>query len=331
MVQIAMRAPSGDNLQPWIIIPDKTYSKFILDSKPKTNDFFDVCMTATQISCGAFLETFKIAALEFGYELDIKFDLDIKSTKIADLKFVKCSSVSIKNNKYNSELFNTIYNRVINKSFYDRHAYISEQVISEIEDVFKEYSIFKFIHFSDLKDGMAKEKISEYCYRADLVRSEIRLAHESFMSSVRGSESTEEELRTGIDYRSLEFGKFSKYLLKIVKSWSVMKYFVKFGFNKKIISDSTLKPLQSTNDLFFMYMNSKSKENFVRSGMVVQRIWLILSKSGFSVQPFASMTFLMRKLNYLNGSEYNESQKNELIDIIEKMKKIVSEKSGEKV
>lgn len=306
IMKLAGRSPSGDNMQPWRVYTKNNFNSFILMAEILENDFFDINNTATFISCGCFLETLRIASLKFGFKLSIKYDLDESSLKIADVSFINFPSG--KDLVSNSKLVDVINKRYICRDSFDSKLSVPKLALLEIEKELSKNSMFKVKHFSKVDCG--RDEIVNTCSDADVIRFETYGAHKTFFDSLRFSKK-EINSGDGMDYRTLGVNFFAKLIFKLLSKWNIVKFLIKVGAHKSIVRNITFSSLNSSNDLFFLYFDYTkkiSKKDYILTGEIGQRVWLILAKYNIFVQPFASMTFLLRRLNSFSGEGFSDEQ-----------------------
>ncbi|MCA9459761.1 MAG: hypothetical protein KC550_04400, partial [Nanoarchaeota archaeon] len=309
IIKCAIQAPSGDNLQPWIIKPKSNFNSFDLSLETEKDDFFDVDNTASFISTGTFLENLKIAALEEGFKTEIKFiDNDINSLNIAEIKFEK-TEINKKNNK--NELYKYIFKRATIRGNYSKKN-LEKEFFKEIEEVFKNEKNCKISFFQKNK------KLQKILFKADLIRLITKKAQETLYHNVRWNKKEVEKTRTGLDYRTLGIPAFPKLTLKLLSSWPFEKFIYYTKLNYLIADGAINKPLNNSEGIGILSINNYSKLDFIKAGMKLENIWLHLSKYDAYLQPFATITFFIRIIEKKNGDGFNEKQ-------IEKLKKLKNE------
>ncbi|MCA9495574.1 MAG: hypothetical protein KC589_01415 [Nanoarchaeota archaeon] len=299
IIKCAIQAPSGDNLQPWIIKPDKDFNSFNLSIKSEEDDFFDVDNTASFLSTGTFLKNLEIAAIEEGFEIKIKYhDNDMKSLNIGKIHFEKST-------KKKDELYKYIFKRATLRTNYLKEN-LETEFFKEIEEIFKEEKSSKIYFFKRNK------KLQKIIFKADLIRLFTKKAHITLFKNIRWSKKEVEETKTGLDYRTLGIPAFPKLTLKMLSSWAFENFIHYTKLNYLVVDGAINKPLNNSEGIGILTINNYSKLEFINSGIKLQNIWLKLTKYKSYLQPFASITFFIRTIEKKDGVGFSKKQIEEL-------------------
>ncbi|MBS3071749.1 hypothetical protein J4408_02055 [Candidatus Pacearchaeota archaeon] len=306
IIQAGIQAPSGDNIQPWKVISGINFDSFTLKFVKHKKDFFDVNNFATFLSCGAFLENMSIATEKFGFKSIISINNNNKSDIIAEIKF-KPNNKAKANNLY-QEIFKRSTSRVSYKK--DK---LSKNFYNGIKNFQRKNKFAKIRLF----DGN-NEKLKDIIYIADIIRLGTKGAHETLAANIR---ITKEEInrRDGLDYRTLGIPFAQKLTSRLLKSWAFAKLAEKTKLNRIMAYVSTRKLLNDSSGIAILTINKNSKETAIKAGMLIERIWLLLTKYNGYSQPFAALSFFLKRIKLLNAEGFTKKQKNKLIKLKEEL------------
>ncbi len=298
LMNCGIQAPSGDNAQPWNI---KTKdSTILIELDPLAdNSFFNYNQIASNMACGAVIENIRISATAFGLETSVQyFPFTDNHNVLAVLAF-----------KYNHVkediLHKSIWKRHTNRSKYNG-TIISKEQCTILKDSLKTIDNASLLLFTD-KTKISK--IAQLVYQADIIRTERKDIHEHLISMLRFTDEEAFKTKDGLPIKNLEIGLQGEFFLKITRSWNVMKTMNKLGISKVIANESKKGALQASAIGMLKYKKSNSKEQFIESGIGLERVWLTANMLGISFQPMAALPFF--KMRWNMGEKNNFSAKHQ--------------------
>lgn len=282
----ARKAPSGDNLQNWKVEVMKNWKGFVLRIGSFEEDFFDIKGMASYFSCGCFLKNAEISALKYGYKMNVSICSDEDDFKVARIVFVKAKS--------GDKLFEEIGKRVTCRTVYDG----KDLPVEFYEDVGELRGRYPELESIFIKRGCGFfRRIVDVLYKADVIRMFNKFAASSTSSTVRYSARDVEESKTGLDCRLLGVPIFPKQSVKMTFNHGVLKIFKKIGF--KFPSYVAAKRLlDSSPGIGCIFIKDVSPSSAVEAGMFFQELWLILTKYGGCLHPFATLPFFSLKIEH---------------------------------
>jgi len=91
ILEAAVRAPSGDNVQPWEFKVSEGYTRIDLYNLPeKDNSYYNYNQLASYIAHGAVIENIAIASGHLGYKAEINlFPDDGRLNLVASIELIK--------------------------------------------------------------------------------------------------------------------------------------------------------------------------------------------------------------------------------------------------
>lgn len=279
ILKAGILAPSGDNVQPWkFSIQENSISVRLHPEADRS--FFNVKQIASIISCGAVVENLRIASTAFGLEGDVSYpDSADNPNLMAKVDFHY-------KGRDRDTLHGEIWNRCTNRKIYDKRPVPRELLADLAAQAAPEASGIR-PHFlterSDLK------RLSKLVYKVDRIRTEHRPLHEHLVKMIRFSNKDALERRDGFPLKNLEAGLAGEIFLKLTRPWRVMNAMNKVGVARLVALHSAQAILGSSGAALITASGFGLKD-FLMGGQVLERLWLLLTRHGVSVEPMTAIT-----------------------------------------
>lgn len=286
LLQAAVRAPSGDNCQPWGFSVAGRTLRLLLD--PAVDDsFFNVAQIASWISCGAAAENLVLAAGRYGLSARVAMnsadraglDIDLTSTGVAE-----------------DPLQRFIWERHTNRTRYDGRP-LEVNVQARIEAAAEHHGARLLL----LTERKPIREAARLVAAADTIRSSHRELHEHLMRMIRFTSREALARRDGFPLRNLEAGPAGEWLLRRTRPWPVMAVMNRLGLGR-MISQISYQGMCSASAIGLLKIQGRLPADFVRGGRALERVWLTATSLGWDFQPMTAIT-LFRLRWLLNGSE----------------------------
>ncbi len=307
ILETAILAPSGENSQPWKF---KVHNNIVQIYNVPEQDLslYNWGQRGSYIANGAVLENITIAASAFKYKANIKFFPDPNNSDyIAEVNFSNEDISEDELNKY-------IPLRSTNRKKYD-HVEFSDNQIAELSQSNQKYGQILFTH--------DKENIKKLANVA-AVNEEIMLSnlylHNFFFTHINWNKEEDDKRKVGFYIESLELPPPAKILFKLFRHWSIMKWLNKFNFNK-VVSKQNAAVYSSASAMGIIVAESNEALDYVKSGMIMQRMWLKATKMGISVHPLTGTLFFMLNLIGGESDKFNSHH----INLIKESHKIIED------
>ena len=267
----ACRAPSGDNTQPWRFqVRGNTIRVFNVSENDTS--LFNWNQISNHIALGGAIENICVSARGRGYETVISYFPDKQnSLLVASVELSKSDSVS-------EELASFISARATNRKKYFAKE-IEPEKLSELENLAAS-SNERIVLLS------GKEKTREL---ARIVSAGEKLAledesiHDFLFSHVTWNRE-EDFHKHGFLIDTFEFSPPQKAVFRLLRNWKLLKFLLPLGISDFIARD--MQKVHATAPTFGAIVLSGSRpEDYVRGGMLMERLWLVATKLGLSLQP----------------------------------------------
>ena len=142
--------------------------------------------------------------------------------------------------------------------------------------------------------------------------------HRVFFDHLVWTKEEELEKRAGLFVKTLELPAPQQVAFKWASHWWFVNFANKFGLYKMIARDGA-KLIASSPFLISTVMNNNTKESFVLSGRLMQRVCLKLTQMGHSTHPVTGVLFLYQRVL---GKDTKGLSSKQVKDIDEAYKKI---------
>ncbi len=274
LLQAAVRAPSGDNCQPWRFAVDGHTVHVMLD--PAADDsFFNVAQMASWISCGAAAENLALAAGRCGLSARV-------AMTTADRAGLEISLSAT--DEAEDPLQRFIWERHTNRTLYDGRP-LEPGAQHRIEAA----AAFHGARLLLLTDRKQIREAARLVAAADTIRSGHRALHEHLMRMIRFTSQEALSRRDGFPLKNLEAGPAGEWLLRRTRPWPVMAVLNCLGLGK-MISRISYQGMCSASAIGLLKIQGGLPADFVQGGQALERVWLTAASLGLDFQPMTAIT-----------------------------------------
>jgi len=296
ILDIAVHAPSGENLQPWkFAIKDSVLDVFNIperDQSPyNTNQF------ASFVAIGTLIENIAIASTHFKLRATIQLFPDSNLDDLVARVIFSSNSGSVDN------LFEFIPKRATNRKKYDGKL-LNTEIKDDLTNAAPEVSTGK-IKFVDNRSDL--KLLSKALSLNEQLVFEVRELHDFFFSHMRWNEDDESEYKNGLYLKTLELKPFQIAAFHFFKHWFILNAFNKLGFSKVVAKDNENTYLTSSA-IGAIFVRDQSAKGWVNAGRILQRVWLKAVQLGLSIQPSTGVTFFKPRIDCGEAKEFTERQ-----------------------
>lgn len=279
----AVRAPSGDNCQPWRFEILKNCIK-IFNVPERDTSLFNYQQRASYVAHGALLENLQISASANGYETNVElFPSDGERDLVADVHLTERPPA-------NHQLQAAISARTSNRQVYNGKP-IPAEIRAELLEPFEDSAHPLFLTSTNAEKSILADIIA----LNDRIIFEHPGLHSFLFDHVRWSAEEAEISCDGLDLRTLELAFPDSMMFPLLKSWGLVKFLNYVGISR-IIGGNALKLARSAGAIGVIAMKSLGREDFVAAGRTLERVWLQSARLGLSFQMMTGITFLMASL-----------------------------------
>lgn len=282
----AAYAPSGDNSQPWRFeVHDLNIKQFNIPGKD--NPTFNFKERGSFIAHGAVIQNIILLSKNFGFEAKINLFPNNQ-----DLNFIAEINLAQNTQVTEDKISNIIKNRETNRRSFREQSLSSEQKNQLLELAQTE---------NEIKLTVLEEKnkiidIANSASTAERTMLEYRPLHKDFFDLIRWNKAEESAKKYGMLIDTLELLPPQKFIFRWFSNWNLST--ILRGVNlPKFIAKENSKIYASGSTMAALIIPNDSPENYIKTGMLLQKIWLKATELGISIQPIAGVLYLAKRLN----------------------------------
>jgi len=136
---------------------------------------------------------------------------------------------------------------------------------------------------------------------------ENKAVHDGIFKSIRWTKTEENHIKTGLYIKTLELAAPQEFAFKLFRNWSILNFLNKFGVSKMVAKD-TAKLYASSAAYGLLTIENYTNLSFVKTGRVLQRIWLTATKLNINVQPTAALLYLSQRIEAGDNQYFSSDQ-----------------------
>lgn len=272
LISVSSLAASSHNTQPWhFVVSEKSQSITLKLNNERVLSVSDVNKRQAIISCGCALENMRVALDYHGVKYSLTINSDISSETIAEIKIH--DNLAIKKNKQLQTIFDSIFTRRVNRS-----KCTDKKVPDEFLDLIMkdEYGL----EIRTIKDMVTKNAISEIQEQAD----RFVLGNDKFRKEL-GEWLLPNSTDSYLGMPGSTFG------LKDVEAEKIHKQLLSGKLDYDLASGVAVSDRQriQTSPLLLVITGKDTKEDWIKTGCLWQKIALIAESMGISVAVSAAI------------------------------------------
>lgn len=305
ILETAVYAPSGDNIQPWYFVVENQNLK-IYNRPEKDKTLYNYKQHGSMVAHGALIENISISSGWFNLKPIIKLLPDPNNENlIASIDFVENGLSEEKDN-----LYNFIKKRATNRKFYNdtRLDPNHEKALLEFNQNTEGHAQLKLV-----TDKTTINLLAKTLSTADRLIFENKSIHDFLFSHIRWTEEEEKQKKSGLYIKTMELNPAQTLAFKIFKSWSRMKIFNALGIPKQAVK-SNIKLYSKVSAIGCILAPSNTSLDYLNAGRLMQKIWLKATELNLRMQPLTAIPFLIQKI----FDENYDSLETYQIDLIKK-------------
>jgi hypothetical protein len=280
IVDCGALAPSGDNLQPWIVTRTATGLRIEVD-RSRDRSLYNAHYRGSLVALGAMVENMAIAATQFGLAAAVL----VRSSDGAELPGITLAFHPA--GVPPDPLFPATVHRCTNRKPF-RTDQLPRNTLASLAGAIPDDGAGA-LHL--VEDRRQMRLIARAASLNDRLLYEIRRLHDDLYATVRWTPSEAETARDGLDLRTLELGLMGPGF-RLMRSWTAVRLLNLLGSSRFAPIHSYRTFLQSAA-FGFLTMAEPSAKAYVEGGRRLQRIWLTATALGLSFQPMAGLLYLL--------------------------------------
>lgn len=285
ILEAAIRAPSGDNCQPWrfVIMGDRVD---LYDDPAADTSYYNYRQRASLVAHGALLENVALTAPTLGFETTFNlFPTPDNPCHVAQITFVECPATAVTLEPY-------IAVRATNRKRY-QGGLLNETRLAAMNVASADLPNVRGFLTNKRQD---LDRLSEVVCLSDQLVFENRRLHNFLFEHIRWSDEEAEKCRDGLDIKTLELNALDTLGFKILKNWWLTSLLGKVGVSR-LVAGNARKLARSASAIgVILGSDSQNPVTYLQGGSLLQRIWLQATKMGLSFHPMSGICFLMQRV-----------------------------------
>lgn len=275
ILSLARWAPSGDNQQPWTFEIAGDYSIRIHGFDTRDHILYDYLGRASHIAHGALLETLRIAATRFALRATWEV-----SSSVDDRNPIYTVTLVPDPGLAPDPLVDYIEKRTVQRRPMKTTPLTSAQRQALLDAAGKDFTVQLF------EQAGERLSVAKLLWRSAKIRLTCPEAYKVHMDAIEWRASTSKDRipdqAVGVDPVTARLMEW------VMKSWKRVDFFNRFllGTVAPRIQLDLLPPLYCAAHILIHPINAPVQlTDWVKAGVVVQRIWLTASRFGLHLQP----------------------------------------------
>lgn len=286
ILEAAVRAPSGDNVQPWEFEVSKNFTQINLYNLPEMDDsYYNYNQMASYIAHGAVIENIAIASRHLGYQAQVALFPDVdKQNLVATIEITQAEA-------QDDPLYQVIFARDTNRFQY-KQAEVTEEMLNSLS---ASVNNIETVKISLVKQKDKIQQLSKELMVNDRLVFERKDIHHFLFEKIRWNKEQAEATRDGMPVETLGLSPMETLTFPLMRFWGVVKTSNYFGLSR-IIGLKCWWNCRNASILGMISVQGNHKSDFVHGGRAMQRVWLEATRQGLAVQPIIGLTLLINRL-----------------------------------
>jgi nitroreductase len=276
-LQAAVRAPSGDNTQPWqfVVAPGAAVVEFQVDESRDPSPM-NVGQRMARIALGATIENAMRAVRHNGWRAELEPGL---APSRAALVLQDYSTTS-------GAMDPVIAARATNRRLYDGRV-LDSGVRAQLARVMPHQDSVRAIWIHE-RPRLAR--LAGVLARADAMMFAQSSFRRAIIGNVRFDAPAHEAVAEGLSLASLELTRVQQVALRLMAH--APDWFVRYGGGLRMLEQTNRCLIESASGLCLVVRDDCLEESDVTVGRAMQRAWLGATELGLAVQPLTSLLVL---------------------------------------
>jgi len=311
----AIRAPSGDNCQPWRFeIAGDTIRIFNLPEKDTSLYNFE--QHASQVAHGALIENLVISASHHGFlARPALFPDPARPDLVAEVLLTSCPPQT-------EPLQPFITHRTTNRRLYTKRPLTPEARETLLNSVVNlDCTLFLTEAETD------KHILCDTIGLNDRLVFENPDLHSFLFDHMRWTADEVDRTADGLDLRSLELSFPDSVMFPLLKNWPLVEVLNRFGISR-IIGANARKLADSAPAIGVITTEGINPIDYVAAGRALERVWLEATRQQLSFQMMTGITFLMGRFAAGVTEGFNAEQVDRVFNARKKLERMTGKAAG---
>lgn len=323
ILDAAIRAPSGDNSQPWRFDVTDDCSSILLYNLPEKDDsYYNYQQVASYIAHGAVIENISVAARHLGLSINVElFPNSSNIHQVAVINFMGEESFPVLD-----PLYESIFKRSTNRFRY-QSAKSTIYDLNLLEDSVKVIPgvVSHFVTEPNIVNKLAKAFMIN-----DSLVFESQSIHGFLFRQIRWNR--EQRINTGdgmgLDVLGLSWPE--KLLFPMLRFWRFVTLANYFGLSR-VVGLKCWYNFRNVPIIGMLCVERTDRVGFIQAGRAMQRVWLEATRQGLDFQPLVGLPLLFYRGKVADLSAFPEKRQKQLFQTEAKLRELLNVGSSEEL
>lgn len=282
LVSAGIRAPSGDNCQPWSFsrVGDSALQIDVLPDRAKS--FFDVNLNATYLSAGAVFENIRIQALAEGYTARAEL---VENAGVPNQPTIRVALEPVRSSAAELATVEAMRARTVNRRPFLLFPPPHQKIARLLSEPVPGTSTQVFSKRADIG------RFARMIYLADRIRYSHPVIHEELFSKILFNRELAEQRRIGLEIDRLGVGPGAEKIMRFLAPWERMKRLSRKGVDKMLAGQSKMLAL-SAGALVLVTIPGTTRADWLNAGQQIERLWVKAQALEVCVHPMTVALYL---------------------------------------
>ena len=280
MIEGGIRAPSGDNCQPWFFRFTTSEQLLIHILPERARSFFDFQHGPTFLSVGAVIENIRTLAASCHLNTNLDYLGGVGDQPAARLTFYPDSKSAVP-----VSVVNALFARTVNRRPFFPWP-ISATKLQRLRANPVPGTAVRVLH-----TRKEVRRWARLIYVGDLIRLSHPVLHAELYSKFLFPEDVVNGRRVGLEVNRLGLGPGGQGLLRFLRPWSRVQRLSRWGLARLFAGQARFLALTSSA-LVAVSIPQSTPADWMRAGEQVQRLWVGAHEQGLAVHPMTVAFFL---------------------------------------
>lgn len=281
LVEAAVRAPSGDNCQPWHFRFEGSDHIHVHFLPERAKNFFDFRNRGTFLSVGAVVENMRVQAAGTGMGMRVFYPGgEGRDEPAASIVLEGEPDFEVSESRIHAMRERTV----------NRRPFIPRRIPRErMEKVLRNPVDGTSVQVFDGRKEI--NRWARIIYQAELIRFSHPTIHEELFSKIMFSRAEAEDKRIGLEIDRLGIGPSARPMLKFLKPWERMQRLSRWGVDRALAGHSRMLAM-SSGAMVLVRIKDNSPRSWMLAGEQVERLWNNAMEAGLQVHPMTVSLYL---------------------------------------
>jgi hypothetical protein len=276
----AIRAPSGDNCQPWRFHFKAERVVSVSADFNRAKSFFDFEHRATALSIGASIENMRVQAASEGFATELAYETEDYGQNYATLTFLRNEAMRMSQARVAA-----LFQRTVN-----RRPFLPVAISPSLRARLLEEPI-DGVMVQIISERHGISRWAEVIEIGDRIRYSHPEIHEELFSKLLINRRMAQDVRMGLELDRLGVGPLGGALLRGLRPWPRMQRLSRWGLVSLLARQSGFLA-RFSGALVLVMTRHTGSPSWVRAGEQVQRLWIKAQEHGLQTHPMPVALYL---------------------------------------